>query len=568
VSVGILLWIVRLRMTWDLHGLAPIFFFLFVVYDHGGAVCTVLVLACAVFVPYRFSFRPILRWMGERPGVVALGSAILMSVGALLIYRNHPLSQDEYAPVFQSQAFAMGRLSGEFPVPLLDWVVPPKFQNYFLSVSHLTGRAASTYWPSFALLLTPFTWLGIPWACNPAISALTLIAIHRLALHLFEDREAAGLAVLLTLASPVFFANGISYYSMPAHLLANAVFVLLLMQPTAGRAFAAGVVGSVALTLHNPMPHLLFAAPWLVGIAVQKRWRVVIGIATGYLPLCLLLGAGWLWFSNNLMHEGLGAATSAPGTAVGKAWLISPFTLPSATVLLARLVGVAKIWVWSVPGMLMLASVGAWKWRQDARCKALAMSAIATLVGYLFVWPDQGHGWGFRYFHSAWLTLPVLAVAALARIPVAQQQRNVGGDEDTRTFLVACALITLVVGNALRGVQIGEVMADHLNQLPKYSGSEPRVVFIDVDNSRYALDLVQNDPLLQGRIIRMISHGAAANAAVMRDYFPSYRRAHADANGEVWSAMPTPGGERQPSDSVGHQPASGPQSNPDVTTSK
>ena len=96
------------------------------------------------------------------------------------------------------------------------------------------------------------------------IRFLTLVVIHRLALELFDNREAAGFALMLTIASPVIFANGISYYSMPAHLLANSVFALLLVRPTPRRAAAAGVVGSLALVLHNPVPHMLFAAPWFV----------------------------------------------------------------------------------------------------------------------------------------------------------------------------------------------------------------------------------------------------------------------------------------------------------------
>ena len=120
-----------------------------------------------------------------------------------------------------------------------------------------------------ASCLPLFTWAGIPWACNPVISALTLIVVHRLALAVFNDHEAAGIALLLTVASPVIFADGISYYSMPAHLLANSLYALLLIQPTPRRAFAAGVVGAIALSLHNPVPHVLFAAPWLMSIAAR-----------------------------------------------------------------------------------------------------------------------------------------------------------------------------------------------------------------------------------------------------------------------------------------------------------
>jgi hypothetical protein len=105
---------------------------------------------------------------------------------------------------------------------------------------------------------------------TPVISALTLLVIHRLALRLFHSEESARLAVLLTVASPEFFANGVSYCSMLARLLANGVYALLLLKRTPRRALLAGTVGSFALTLHNPVPHLLFAIPWVFWTATRR----------------------------------------------------------------------------------------------------------------------------------------------------------------------------------------------------------------------------------------------------------------------------------------------------------
>jgi len=536
VSGGILLWIDHLRTTADLHDLAPIFFALFVVYDYAGALCALLILVGAALVPSRCSFRPLLRWTGEHPGIIALSSAMFLSLGALIVYQNHPLSMDEYAQVFQSKVFASGQLAGQFPPALLNWLIPKDFQDYFLTVSPVTGKVASNYWPSFALLLTPFTWLGIPWSCNPVISGLTLIAVHRLALQLFTDVESAGLAVVLTASSPVFFANGISYYSMPAHLLASTVYALLLVKATARRSVAAGVVGSVALTLHYPVAHIIFATPWLIWVIVRKHWRQLGWIIVGYLPLCLLFGIGWFWFLGHLRHDGLSAIANGDA-ARALALMSSSFTQPSATVLLARLIGLAKLWLWAVPGVLLLAGVGLWKRWPDARCRVLGACALATLAGYLFVRVDQGHGWGFRYFHSAWLVLPLLSTAALARIPACQPDR-LGRNGDVHTFVVACALITLVTAIPLRGAQMREFVAHQLSQLPQYSGSEPRIVIIRRDTSLYTRDLVQNDPFLRGSSIRMISRGAAADAQMIAANFPGYRRVYIDANGEVWSRQP------------------------------
>jgi hypothetical protein len=553
VTVAILVWTRQMRLHGELHGLAPSFFFLFASKDYSGAVCTVLILLGATWAAPSVPASSILRWAGAHPVIIAEVSALLLSAGTLLVYHNHPLAMDEYAARFQSQVFAAGHLSGSFPRPILDWLIPRGFQDFFLNVSRTTGGVAESYWPGFALLLAPFTWAGIPWACNPVVSALTLIVVHRLALALFNNHEAAGLALLLTIASPVIFADGISYYSMPAHLLANSLYALLLLHPTPRRACAAGVVGSLALSLHNPVPHMLFAAPWLVWIATRRdNVRLLTALCAGYLPLCVLLGVGWFEFSTHLLQEGLVRSTASATASNRLQHMLSIFSLPTPTVLLARLIGLAKLWIWAVPGLLILAGVGAVRWRRNTLCMLLTTSALLTVLGYFFVPVDQGHGWGYRYFHSAWMALPILATASMFRpiqlngAPIDLQYGPSCTFEEpaTKSYVTACILLTLIVGIGWRAWQMQEFIAYDLSQLPHYTGTERRIVIIDSTFSFYGADLVQNDPWLRGEVIRMYSHGAAADAKMMGEYCPNLHRVYADRYGTVWSEALTSLGSR------------------------
>ncbi len=550
VTAAILLWTHQMRLHGDIHGLAPSFFFLFAYSDYSGAACAILIMLGALGVSPFMPASTVLRWAGTHPVIIAAIGALLLSAGTLVIYHDHPLSMDEYAAYFQSRVFAAGHLDGSFPPQLLDWLIPRGFQDYFLNISRVSGRVAETYWPGFALLLAPFTWAGIPWACNPVVSALTLIVVHRLALAVFNDREAAGLALLLTIASPVIFADGISYYSMPAHLLANSLYALLLIQPTPRRAFAAGVVGAIALSLHNPVPHVLFAAPWLMSIATRPdRVRLLTALCAGYLPLCILLGIGWFEFSTHLLQEGLVSPTAGVTASERLQKMLSVFSLPNSTVLLARLVGLAKLWIWAVPGLLILAGDGAIQWRRNAICRLLMASALLTVLGYFFVPVDQGHGWGYRYFHSAWSVLPILATGSMFR------PRGLGGsprDSDNgpprmfeepaaKRYVTACIILTLMFGIGWRAWQIQGFMANDLRQVPHYEGTERQVVIINGAFSFYGADLVQNDPWLRGNVIRMYSHGAAADAKMMAEYCPSLRLVYADRYGTVWSEAWAPG---------------------------
>jgi hypothetical protein len=540
VTGAILLWTHQMRLTGDTFGLAASFFVLFAYQDYQGSAWALVILAGAFFGSRYLPARSLVQWAGDHPFIIALTTGLLLALGTLVVYRNHPLSMDEYAAYFQSRVFAAGQLQGKFPVPLLDWLIPPGFQDYFLNVSRSTGGVAEAYWPGFALLLTPFMWAGVPWLCNPVLCALTLLVIHRLALEMFDDREAAGFALLLTSASPVIFANGISYYSMPAHLLANSGFALLLARPTPLRAVAAGVVGSLALALHNPVPHMLFAAPWLVWIAIRRGgMRLFAALLAGYLPLCALLGLGWFLFSGHLLRDGLVPTTVTIAPFHRLQSMLEIFSLPDATVLLARLIGIAKTWVWAVPGLMILAAAGAVRWRHDSLCRLLTASALLTLFGYFFVPVDQGHGWGYRYFHSAWMALPLLATAAVFR--PTRTAREAGPpaplfeDTETEGFVVACILLTLVFGVGLRTWQLQDFIARDVAQVPQYGGTERRVIVLDCRLSFYGADLVQNDPWLRGNEIRMYSHGAVADEQMMLQYFPELRRVYADRYGTVWS---------------------------------
>lgn len=521
--------------------LSPVFVYLFKVLDYQAGLGALLIVVVAACVPQQPAFRTLLCWIADNTWPVAGAVGFALCVGARVFYLSHPLTMDEYSPYFQSQVFAAGHLAGRFQPGIIDgWLVPEVWQNEFFFVSHSSGRVASGYWPGFALLLTPFTFLGIPWACNPMISALTLPAIRALALRIFADRETAGLAVLLTVASPVFCIDGISFYSMSAHLLANCVFALLLLDPTPRRAFAAGVVGSFALTLHNPPPHALFALPWILAMARRVDAAKLVGcLAAGYLPLSLLMGVGWAVFIGHIAHDGV-AAAAPPSSPLAR--IAATFAFPDTSILLARWIALLKLWIWAVPGMLLLTLVGAWRWRHNAHCRLLVASAVVTFLGYVLVPLDQGHGWGYRFFHSTWMVLPLLAAGALARVPDSAGQtptpgqtflEGFSGDSSVRTFLVACALLSLLLGCGLRAVQVRDFIAPQILPPPAYRGTEHRVVIL---NTATRMELAANDPWLRGDAVYLLSQGAQNDQAMMSRYFPDLHRVYGDAHGSVWSA--------------------------------
>ncbi len=518
----------------------PAYSHLILFQDYYVIVPFMAVLAAAWFAPVRSAGLWLAQVCGSRVWLVAGVTTVALAFGSQAVYHAHPLSLDEYAVVFQSRAFAEGKLTGLFPPPLIDWLVPKWFQGRFLTLDRESGMVATVYWPGFALLLTPFTALGAPWLLNPILGGASVLVMHRLALALFGSAERAGLVVLLTLASPAVTVNAVSYYSMPAHFVANGLFALLLLPPASmGRTFAAGIVGSFALVLHNPVPHLLFALPWIAWIALQPgRWKRLGALAVGYLPLSLVLGWGWAIFLHGLgSPAGFGdLATPGGAAATFMSRLGSVMGWTSTTGLNVHLLNLAKLWLWAVPGLVTVALLGAWRLRGDRGVwAALIGSALLTYIGYFLVQFDQGHGWGYRYFHSAWLVLPLLAAAAMGgpgRTTDTPPQA-VPGKSTLAGYLAGCAVLSLVVLTAFRASQVEYFIDRHLAQLPEAPHGETRIRIVNIASGYYGGDLIQNDPYLRGEII-FGSRGSSADAVLMGLAFPDYRMLSSDQRGTVW----------------------------------
>ena len=206
------------------------------------------------------------------------------------------------------------------------------------------------------------------------------------------------------------------------------------------------------------------------------------------------------------------------------------FQWPTEPLLRLRLIGLAKLWIWAVPGIIPLAVAGWWLRRSDVRIRLLALSCVTTLVGYLFVAFDQGHGWGFRYFHAAWLCLPLLAVAAMAT----KGQTASRSAQSVQRYASGAAALMLIPATAVQAWQVHDFMDRHLAQLPQSGTGVARVLIVNTATGYYAADLVQNDPFLRGSQMRLISHGRSANEALLHELFNGMTRLSRGYRGEVW----------------------------------
>jgi hypothetical protein len=465
---------------------------------------------------------PILRlvnFTAQHPIGLAVASTAMLGLGAIVVYHDYPLSMDEYAAVFQSKIFASGGLLAHVSPTLVDWLIVRGFNGSFLIASSDTGIVMGAYWPGFALLLAPFQFLNVPWLCNASLSGLSIFLIQWITREITGDRHAAGWAMLFTLASGAFIADGISYYSMQAHLTANLLFVAMLIKPAGYRAFGAGIVGSLALILHNPVPHALFAIPWIAAMAMQRdQRRFLLPLIVGYLPG---VGIGFLWL---VLRSEIGL--SGRDLAAMNGIASGVFAWPDATILNNRTAALVKMMVWAMPCLFVLALIGYARQGADLRVRLLNSSAILTFVAYLFVGFDQGHGWGYRYFHSAWGVVPILAGCAMT----GRSQANLR----LVSFAGAAAALSLLFVVPFQMLQIEQFMSQHLAQLapPKRPGNN--IYFVHPLGGFYVADMVQFDPLLRNRDLLLVSHGAVLDAQMIQRNWPSAVKVSSERAAEQW----------------------------------
>ena len=527
----------EIKSIGDLYAL-PIFYHLFARYDLPAAVLLIFLLLIGMLLALKTKEHWVDRcliFIGNNPFGIVVSVFVVLSVGAYYIYYRYPLCMDEYMPYFQARIFAEGKLWGQFPPKLVPWLLKPGFFSIY---STETGRVVSDYWPGFALLLTPFMKLGVPWLLNPIISAGTLLLLFHYMRNIFPDSVAASWGMLLTISSSVFMVNGISYYSMSAHLFLNLLYAVLFLKISPLRLFLAGLVGSFALVLHNPVPHFAFALPWILWICFQKnRVRNIGALLAGYLPISILMGLGWVWLKMFIAEDGgIKALNHCADTAQfiqtqiadgslkdnslpaiilskGLALINSAFIFPNVALLWARLLGLLKAFAWAIPGLPILAVLGMRYIKKNLHLKLWAWSATTTFFVFLFIPFDQGHGWGFRYVHSAWIVLPILSAAFLAATELMEAAF-------WKKLICSISLLSFVFCGGLRFFQVHQFIGQHLCQLPILEKNKNIVCIMNTERGYYADDLVQNDPFLRDPVILLKSVNPEKDDEMMKILFP------------------------------------------------
>lgn len=421
----------------------------------------------------------------------------------------YDLSRDEQMASFDAAVFADGHFSQPLPPMWRDHA--DALNTLFMYPAEHRAGWISSYLPLNAALRAVFRLLGDPALVGPLMTALGGVALWGCARRIWPaDREAAAVAALLYLGSGQVLFAGMTSYAMSAHLALNLVWLWLYLRRSWRSDVAALAVGFVAMGLHQPIMHPMFAAPLLYLVLRERDWRRAALFAIGY----GLAGAFWLWWPNWTWHL-VQAATAAPRPAGVDfpSRLIMVLSqghyaraLPDMTVNLLRFLA------WQPVLLLPLFVMGLAATRSDPLARAFAGGLWLTACVMTLILPEQGHGFGYRYFHGLIGNGILVAVYGWKRLRDARPM--------WRSLLLATTALGLVVSLPMQAWMAYSQYRPYAELDARIAASPAAYVLIGPLDAPYAQDLVYNAPRLDRGPIRLlrdlVSPALAASLCVGR----------------------------------------------------
>jgi hypothetical protein len=406
---------------------------------------------------------------------VVIGVLAITALGTHFVCHDYALSADEFMGDFQARIFLRGQVTAEIPVQWLDAVrvIKPTYADYFPA----THEWKATYLPVYAAMRAVFQGVYLQSFLNPCLAALTICALFGTARNIWpNEKQNAVVAILLLAGSAQFLVMAMTAYSMPAHLALNTVWLWLYSRPNRRRFYFAPVVGVLAIGLHQPIVHALFVAPFLLRLVLRRKWRAVSIFGFIYLLGC----AAWYAWRLKFSPPAVGQAASFLRLWNSKMLIVQPMDL-------LLVVG------WSALATPLLAVLGLGRiLRERPIIRDAALSCLLTFGFYYFFYLDQGHGWGYRYFHGTLSCLILVAVAGWEVLIEKSKPR-------ARNFLFVGVAASLFVALPLRCFQAESFIRPFADASEALHSMNAKVVGIDPRMAWYSADLIRNDPFLEDR---------------------------------------------------------------------
>jgi hypothetical protein len=415
------------------------------------------------------------------PAVLAAAAVLAVTlVGTYWIMHSTPLSMDEYAAAFQARILASGRLTAPVPAewqPVASALVP-----HFIAYHPAEQVWLSSYLPAYAALRAVFSTASAELLLNPLLAAISVVSLAGASARLWPgDARRGRIAILFLATSAQFLLMSMTGYSWPAHLCFNLLWLYLVLRDDRLGLAAAPWVGAIALGLHNPFPHALFAAPFLLRLLRTRRpgWIAYYG--------AIYTAAALGWY--RLM--------SFSHAQVGRGAAVEEFSLPSAEGYFVQGMNLSLLLTWQAPAMALFLIAAFLLVRSLKQAERDLMAGIVLTFAFYFMFPqNQGHGWGYRYLYSVLGSAALLAASATVAL-------SGPTGAVVRRLVVASSAAALLVQLPLRSLQAEHFVRPYALTLDYIASRQVDVVIVDPRSAYYGRDLIRNDPLSTTRPVTL-----------------------------------------------------------------
>lgn len=453
------------------------------------SIGTVLLLAAAL-IPWQRQKRLAGSW--KLAVGLGIGMATLAFAGHWLVLGGYDMSRDEQMATFDAAVFARGQLFAPLPAFWHDHA--NALNTLFMYPADHRGGWVSSYLPFNALIRAGLSFVGNPALTGPLMIFVGAVALWGCARRIWPDDHEAGIvALLLYLCSGQVIVNGMTSYAMPAHLTLNLIWLWLFLRRKWAADCIAIAVGFVAVGLHQPLMHPMFAAPLLFLLVIERSWNRAAFYCLSY----ALIGMFWLWWPNlmwalvqvdpqALKPAGIDYLTRLV-QALQQGGLSGPANMEA---------NLLRFVAWQHLLLLPLIGLALHVIRHNRLAAALGGGCLLTIVVMLVILPYQGHGFGYRYLNGLIGNVILLAVFGWKEIK-ADLARWRGLLVTTTVFGLAVMLPTqLAMAHAfyrpwaLVSAQLDQIRSDY--------------VIIGGGDVPFSQDLVINPPTLDRQPVRLV----------------------------------------------------------------
>ena len=421
--------------------------------------------------------------------LASMAVAVLVLLARDHVLFDYDLSRDEQLARFDAAIFSSGDLAADLRKP---WgrFADALNTDFMLPVSERTGWV-SGYLPLNAAIISLFDLLATSRLLGPFSVLLGGVALVGCARKLWpESRSATIVALLLYVGSGQVLLNAMTSYAMSLHLTANLCWLWLFLQRRNWADLLALAIAFVAVGLHQPLFHPMFAAPVLASLVFSRKW----GRAGLYFAGYAGIAAFWFWWPQ--FSVGLTGMPLPGNKGSFLTRLLDELGRQRQTGLLEMIANLVRFVAWQHLLLLPLFLIGLTLVRKHAVLAGLALGIFLTIVVMAVILPYQGHGFGYRYLHGLIGNAILLAVAGYQ---TAVRQETVWASMMRRTTLAGLLCMLPLQLFFAHGFYKPYASASRAIDL-----SQSDYVIVDPEGAPFAIDLVINDPFLENRPLRLV----------------------------------------------------------------